>query len=115
MSNRLSRVFPVTMVIASVILAVPFTNARAGSAPDAGAASYKSKCASCHGPDGRGNVPVGKALKVRDLCSDEVQRQTDIELTKVIAGGKGKMPPFGKKLTTEEMQSIIACVRTMKK
>jgi mono/diheme cytochrome c family protein len=56
-----------------------------------------------------------KSLKVRDLRSDEVQRQTDLELTNVIAGGKGKMPPYGKKLTTEELQAIIAFVRTLKK
>jgi mono/diheme cytochrome c family protein len=58
---------------------------------------------------------VGKSLKVRDLRSDEVQPQTDLELTKVIAGGKGKMAPYGKKLTTEELQAIIAFVRTLKK
>jgi len=79
-----------------------------------GAAIYKAKCAGCHGPDGGGSVPMGKALKVKDLRSDRVQRQTDLELTKVIAGGQGKMPAYGKKLTTAEIQSIIAFIRTLK-
>ena len=101
--------------IASVIFAAPLASARADSPPNPGAGLYKSNCAGCHGPDGSGNVPMGKALKVRDLRSDEVQRQTDLELMKVIAGGKGKMPPYGKKLTTEEIQSVIAFIRTLKK
>ncbi|SRR6266498_2340924 len=79
-----------------------------------GAALYKAKCASCHGPDGSGNTTVGKNLKVRDLRSDVVQKQTDIELTKVISGGKGKMPPYGKQLSTADIGAIIAYIRTLK-
>ena len=115
MSRRLSRVFLITTIVASVTLGVPLTSARADSSEDPGAAIYKAKCAGCHAPDGSGNVPMGKALKVRDLRSDEIQRQTDLELTKVIAGGKGKMPGFGKTLTTAEIQSVIAFIRTLKK
>ena len=79
-----------------------------------GAATYKAKCVGCHGPDGGGNVPMGKDLKVKDLRSDKVQRQTDLELTKVIAGGRGKMPPYGRKLSAAEIQSTIAFIRTLK-
>lgn len=42
----------------------------AASAPAAepdGAAVYKAKCASCHGADGRGETPIGKARKVKSL------------------------------------------------
>ena len=81
--------------------------------PD-GAAVYKAKCAMCHGPNGSGDTPTGKSLKVRDLRSAEVQKQTDVELTKVIAGGKGKMPPYGKQLSTPEIEAVIAFVRTLK-
>src|SRR6266568_414697 len=77
-----------------------------------GAAIYKAKCAMCHGANGSGDTPMGKSLKVRDLRSDPVQKQTDIELTKIIAGGKGKMPP--QKITTEEIAAVIAFIRTLK-
>ena len=79
-----------------------------------GAATYKAKCAMCHGADGKGDTPMGKSLKVRDLSSADVQKQTDIELTKVIAGGKGKMPAYGKSLTAADIQAVIAYVRTLK-
>ena len=80
-----------------------------------GAAIYKAKCTMCHGADGAGQTPTGKAMKLKDLRADEVQKQTDLELTKVIAGGKGKMPAYGKQLSTEDIQAVIAHVRTLKK
>ena len=82
--------------------------------PD-GKALYASKCAGCHAADGSASTSVGKSMKIRDLRSPEVQKQTDIQLTDVIAGGKGKMPPYGKKLTTAEIQAVIAHIRTLKK
>ncbi len=46
------------------LLAAPL---RAQDAP----ALFKSKCAACHGPDGSGNVPMGKTLGVTDLKADD--------------------------------------------
>jgi mono/diheme cytochrome c family protein len=96
-------------VVLSVVMAVPAFAA----GPDA-ASIYKAKCAACHAADGSGNTSTGKSMKVRDLRAPEVQKQTDLQLTDVIAGGKGKMPPYGKKLSTAEIQSLIAHIRTLK-
>jgi len=79
-----------------------------------GAALYKAKCASCHGADGFGQTAVGKSMKLRDLRSAEAQKQTDLELTKIISGGKGKMPPFGKSLSNDDIAAVIAHIRTLK-
>lgn len=79
-----------------------------------GAAVYKAKCASCHGADGAGQTPVGKSMKIRDLRSAEVQKQTDVELTKIISGGKGKMPAYGKQLSNADVEGLIAHIRTLK-
>ena len=92
----------------SLALALP-----ALASPD-GAALYKAKCTSCHGADGAGQTPVGKSMKLSDLRSPSVQKQTDLELTKVISGGKGKMPPYGKSLSTADIQALIAHLRTLK-
>src|SRR5205814_7582352 len=35
---------------------------------------YKANCAVCHAADGSGNTSSGKALKAKDLRSDEVQK-----------------------------------------
>lgn len=97
------------LILGIVVIGLPAF----GAGPDA--ALYKSKCAMCHAADGSGNTPMGKSQKLRDLRSDEVQKQTDVELTKVIAGGKGKMPAYGKQLSTEQVEGLIAFIRTLKK
>jgi mono/diheme cytochrome c family protein len=53
-------------------------------------------------------------MKLRDLRSAEVQKQTDLELTKVISGGKGKMAAYGKTMSTADIQAVIAHLRTLK-
>jgi len=79
-----------------------------------GAKTFKAKCVTCHGADGSGQTPIGKSMKLRDLRSAEVQKQTDIELTKIISGGKGKMPAYGKQLSTKDVEEIIVHIRTLK-
>jgi mono/diheme cytochrome c family protein len=79
------------------------------------AALFKSKCALCHGEDGSGNTPTGKALKAKDLRSDEVQKKSDAELTEVITKGRNKMPPFGQKLKPEQIQQLVGYIRQLGK
>ncbi len=81
----------------------------------AGAALYKSKCAMCHGADGKGDTAMGKNLKLRDFSSDEVQIVHDSEMKTLIENGKGKMPSFKGKLTDKQLGDVIQFVRTLKK
>jgi cytochrome c6 len=85
------------------------------NAQDAGAALYKTKCAACHGADGKGETAVGKADKIRDLGSADVQQQSDADLTAIITTGKGKMPAYGKSLKPEQVKDLVAYVRTLAK
>jgi mono/diheme cytochrome c family protein len=101
----------VVLAVAAALLAIGMP---ANAAPD-GAALYKAKCAMCHGPDGTGQTPTGKAMKVRDFTSADVQKQTDAELTKIVTDGKGKMPVYKGKLTDEEIKALVAFIRTFKK
>ena len=78
-----------------------------------GAAIYKTKCAACHGPDGSGQTPVGKNLKIVDLRSPEVQKMTDAEISKLLTEGKGKMPKSN--LSPDDQKAVIAFIRTLKK
>jgi cytochrome c6 len=76
---------------------------------------YKTKCASCHGADGSGQTPVGKSMKIRDLRSPEVQKQTDTELQKIMTEGKGKMPAYKAKMSVADISSMVAYVRGLAK
>ena len=87
----------------------PFAQAQSG-----GAAVYKTKCAGCHGADGKGATAVGKANNIRDLGSADVQGQSDDALAGIIGNGKGKMPAYGKSLKPDQIKDLVAYIRTLK-
>ena len=78
-------------------------------------ATYKAKCAGCHGADGAGSTPAGKAMKIRDFHSPEVQKETDAELTDIITNGKNKMPKYADKLKDTEIKDLVAYCRSLGK
>ncbi|MEW6128571.1 MAG: cytochrome c [Acidobacteriota bacterium] len=102
-------------VVSFSILVEQNASAMRGMAGGDGAATFKSKCASCHGADGSGNTPMGRNLKLRNLGSAEVQAQSDAQLNKIISGGKGKMPGFGKSLGGAQIQELVAFIRSLKR
>ena len=73
-------------------------------------ATFKTKCAGCHGADGKGK----EALKTRDLSSAVVQKQSDTDLAGVISNGKGKMPAY-KTMTPDQVKDMVAYIRSLKK
>ena len=84
-------------------------------AQEGGAALYKTKCAACHGADGKGETSIGKANKLRDFGSADVQQQSDADLTGIITNGKGKMPAYGKSLKPEQVKDLVSYIRSLKK
>jgi len=84
-------------------------------ADDKTAATYRQKCAACHGADGKGQTPAAKSLGVRSFASPEVAKMSDAELSSAIENGKGKMPPYGKSTKPEEVKAMVAYVRTLAK
>ena len=80
-----------------------------------GGADFKAKCAACHGATGAGDTTMGKNLKLRDLGSADVQKQSDDELTGIITKGKGKMPAYDGKLSGDQIKDVVKFIRTLKK
>lgn len=77
---------------------------------------YTKTCASCHGKDGRAKTFKAKLNHARNLTDAEWQsRVSDERIFNSIANGKGKMPPYGKKLSEQEIDSLVAYVRSLKK
>lgn len=76
---------------------------------------YKTKCAVCHGANGKGDTPMGKRIGVRDFASPEVQKQTDEELAEIIAKGRSKMPGYEKTLKEPEIKGLVAYIRGLAK
>jgi cytochrome c6 len=99
--------FGLTLFVASIV--------RADPGPDTAAASatFRTKCATCHGQDGAGSE-VGKSMNVPDLRSEAVQKKTDAELAQVISNGKGGMPPFKGSLSEDQIQALVTHIRTLR-
>jgi len=95
-------------VLVLALVCVPFTFADGG-------ADFKAKCAACHGANGAGDTMMGKNLKLRDLGSADVQKQSDDELAGIITKGKGKMPSYDGKLTKDQIGDVVKFIRTLKK
>jgi len=98
-----------------VLAAIAFLSARAKADTATGEATYKAKCAMCHGPDGKGETATGKAMKVKDFSSEEVQKMSDADLSATISSGKGKMPAYGKSLKPEQVKDLVAYIRSFVK
>ena len=76
---------------------------------------FHARCAMCHGADGHGNTPAGKAFKAVDYQDPAVMKMTDAELTAIISNGKGKMPAYGKRLDASQILGLVDYIRTLQK
>ena len=105
MQNLSTRMILITL-LACGLIAICSSPAMAQDA----AATYKAKCAMCHGPDGKG----GK-MGTRDFGSAEVKAESDAQLTEIITKGKGKMPAYGEKLKENEIKDLVTYIRGLAK
>jgi cytochrome c6 len=102
------------MAVAVVLATLAFLSAPAKADAAAAEATFKAKCAMCHGPDGKGETATGKMMKVKDFASEDVQKMSDADLTAAISSGKGKMPPF-KTLSADQVKDLVAFIRAFGK
>jgi mono/diheme cytochrome c family protein len=98
-----------------IVLAAPAPARADAASAAAGAAVYKDKCMGCHGADGSGSTPMGKALKAQDLKKPEIQAKKDSELAALISNGKGKMPAQKGNLTAAQVGQVVDYIRTLAK
>ena len=54
---------------------------------------------------------MGKNLHLRNLGSEEVQKQKGEEIEKIITDGKGKMPAYKGKLSEAEIDALVKYIR----
>lgn len=94
-------------IVLFVIVALALSLALPAFAQD-GAATYKAKCAACHGPEGQGKM--GPALKGAAVTDAQI---ADL-LTK---GDDAKKPPHKKPLaglSADDAKAVAAYVKTLK-
>jgi len=105
--KQLSYRLGLAILLAFGVISVCATSA---VAQDAGA-TFKAKCAMCHGADGKG----GK-MGTRDFASPEVKAETDAQLVEIITKGKPpRMPSYDGKLKETEIKDLVAYIRGLAK
>lgn len=98
-------------ILLGAVMAVVTTSAFA-EAP--GAAVYKAKCQSCHGPKGMAESTAGREMKVKPVIDPSVIRMTEAEMIDQATNGRGKMPAFKGKLTDAEIKAAVEYFRSFK-
>ncbi|HEX8816216.1 MAG TPA: cytochrome c [Terriglobales bacterium] len=97
-----------TMVLA--IALVLFVVMPGLSWADDGAATYKAKCAACHGADAAGKP----AAKIPSLISDDVKKMSDADIAKQVSE-TAKHPAPVKGLAADDVKAVVTYIRTLQK
>jgi cytochrome c6 len=103
-----------TLIVGLTGFPISMVHANAAQASSAITATFRTKCAMCHGPDGGGSE-VGKSMNVPDLRSQAIQGLADAELAQVISNGKGGMPSFKNSIGADQIQALVKHVRALAK
>jgi mono/diheme cytochrome c family protein len=77
------------MMSAAIALASTLCFAQSG-----GEATYKAKCASCHGATGTPSPGMAKMMGIKPASDPEAKKLSVAQISAVVKGGKGKMKPI---------------------
>ncbi|MBV8054671.1 MAG: cytochrome c [Deltaproteobacteria bacterium] len=113
-------------VVALIGLAASTNTAAAEDAAGLGARIFAANCARCHGRTAKGDGPDLVKLQSAVSPDDWTDKQSNQELTDsfivamITKGGKanGKsriMPAFGNKLNMQQVQDLLAFIRSLPK
>ena len=95
-------------VTAWVVLALGYASAQSATAKEGLTENgvYRKYCAKCHGKTAEGRHFGGPSL-----IGEKAAAQPEESLRTVIAEGKGRMPKFGAKLSSAEIDALVKQIR----
>jgi mono/diheme cytochrome c family protein len=98
------------MILLAASIAVP------AFAQTSGAATYKAKCAMCHGADGLATSQMAKNMKVMSFKAPAMVKTSEAQFIASTTNGKGAhMPAYKGKLTDAQIKDVVAYIRTLQK
>ncbi|MCE4599237.1 MAG: c-type cytochrome [Desulfurococcales archaeon] len=69
---------------------------------------YETRCASCHGVDGKGVVPGAPDFTNATWWEAELAKEGLKGLVEIVKNGRGAMPPFAGVLSDDEIRAVLA-------
>jgi len=112
-----------TLMASMAALCIFTAQAHAGDA-DAGKAKFQQFCATCHGATGAGDGPASAALRPKPRALGDAKWQASVDddyLKKVITEGgtavglSPMMTPWGHSLKGEDLENVVAYIRSLAK
>lgn len=120
----MTQVYRCAVVLACSIMAYGLSSmsqlvSAAGGDSAKGKPIFQAKCVTCHGPQGKGDGPIGQKLKppAGNFSSAESKKKSADELLDIIQNGKPKtsMVAWKAQLSEAEIQDVLAYVLTLRK
>lgn len=96
-----------------VVLAVVVCMASAVGFAQSGDATYKAKCASCHGATGTPSAGMAKMMGIKASSDPAIQALTIDQMSAAIKNGKGKMKPIAG-LTDAQIKDVATFYKGLK-
>jgi len=104
--TKMIRSLLVVAVVMSMAVAVSF-------AQSGGEATYKAKCASCHGATGTPSAGMAKAMGIKAASDPAIKALTAAQEFATVKNGKGKMHAVAG-LTDAQIKDVVAFYRGLK-
>jgi len=67
---------------------------------------FEQNCAKCHG-----KTATGRHFGGPSLVSEQITAASDHDLRNIITNGKGRMPKYAGKLTSEEIETLVEQIK----
>ncbi len=96
------------VLAAAVCLASAVCFAQSG-----GEATYKAKCAMCHGATGTPNPGMAKMMGIKAASDPAIKKLTADEMVAAVKNGKGKMKPIAG-LSDAQIKEAVTYYRGLK-
>jgi mono/diheme cytochrome c family protein len=117
-TDRLRVVLPLLVLLSFRMWMTDTPAHAAGGDARKGKIVYEKSCVLCHGPQGRGDGPVGKTVNppAADFTSAASMKKTDAELLATIENGRPPTAMVGWKgqLSEAEIQDVLAYVKSLR-
>ena len=97
-------------LILAAVLAFAAVSALAQSS---GEATYKAKCASCHGASGTPSPALAKMMGIKPVSDPAIQALTIDQMSAAVKDGKGKMKPIAG-LSDAQIKAVVTYYRSLK-
>ena len=107
------RIAPTRWIALLLLTSIGAAPIAAFAAEPDGSALFQANCAKCHGPDGKANTPVSKAMKAPSLMDSTIVTKGDTRMLVERIGAIDKHKPITSKLSPEELNAIAKHVHEM--